>query len=289
MNPLLQVVLDGVFTGASYALMAAGLALILGVVKVINLSHGAFFTLGAYVAVVLASRGVGNPAAAVTLAAAVAFAFGVFLARSFINPVRSQPFSVAVGTLGAALLFEQVAQLAWGPHPVAIESGPAFPLLPGVTVRSWGLVSLAASSALMGGLSLLLSSRFGLPLKLVAEDEEIAEAVGMDVEKIRCLTFGAASAVAAVAGVLLAPTGAITPTMGRVPLILSLIVVIASGMERVGVIYFLGIALGLFSNLCAWLLAPEWSYTMLLGVIVLLLVLRPSGLVAVRPARDYRG
>ncbi|MCL5966668.1 MAG: branched-chain amino acid ABC transporter permease [Deltaproteobacteria bacterium] len=289
MNPLLQVLLDGLFTGASYALMAAGLALVLGVVKVVNLSHGAFFTLGAYVAYALSARGIGNPAAAAPLAAAVAFAFGVFLAKSFINPVRSHPFSVAVGTLGVALLFEQVAQLAWGPLPIAIDSGRAWTLPAGVTVRPWGLISLAVSSALLGGLSLLLSSRFGLPLKLIAEDEEIAGSVGMDVEKIRYLTFGAASAVAAVAGVLLAPTGAITPTMGRVPLVLSLIVVIASGMDRVWAIFVLGIGLGLLSNLCAYLLAPEWSYTLLLAVVVLLLVLRPSGLVATLPARDYRG
>ncbi|MBI5419095.1 MAG: branched-chain amino acid ABC transporter permease [Deltaproteobacteria bacterium] len=288
MNALLQVLLDGLLTGASYSLMAAGLALILGVVKIVNLSHGAFFTLGAYVAYVLHQRGVENPAAAVLLAAAVAFAFGVFLGKSFINPVRSHPFSVAVGTLGAALLFEQVAQLAWGPHPLSIDGGRALVLLPGVTVRAWGLISLAASAALLGGLSLLLSSRFGLPLKLIAEDEEVAGSVGMDVAKIRYLTFGAASAVAAVAGVLLAPTGAITPTMGRVPLILSLIVVIASGMERIWTIFLLGVGLGLFSNLCAYLLGPEWSYILLLAAISVLMILRPEGLVAILPARDYR-
>lgn len=288
MNALLQVILDGIFTGASYALMAAGLALILGVVKVINLSHGAFFTLGAYVAYALFERGVENPAAAAALAAAVAFAFGVFLGRSFINPVRSHPFSVAVGTLGAALLFEQVAQIAWGPLPVAVDSGRAWILSSGLAVRPWGVISLAVSSLLLGGLWLLLSTPAGLPLKLIAEDEEIAGSVGIDVERVRYLTFGAASAVAAVSGVLLAPTGAITPTMGRVPLMLSLIVVIASGMDRVFVIFILGVALGLLSNLVAFLLAPEWSYILLLTAIAVLLVARPSGLSGVLPARDYR-
>lgn len=289
MNALLQVILDGIFTGASYALMAAGLALILGVVKVINLSHGAFFTLGAYVAYALFERGVENPAAAAALAAAVAFAFGVFLGRSFINPVRSHPFSVAVGTLGAALLFEQVAQIAWGPLPVAVDSGRAWILSSGLAVRPWGVISLAVSSLLLGGLWLLLSTPAGLPLKLIAEDEEIAGSVGIDVERVRYLTFGAASAVAAISGVLLAPTGVITPTMGRVPLMLSLIVVIASGMDRVFVIFILGVALGLLSNLVAFLLAPEWSYILLLTAIAVLLVARPSGLSGVLPARDYRG
>lgn len=288
MNPLAQVLVDGIFTGASFALMAAGLALILGVVKVVNLSHGAFFTLGAYVAYVLGSRGVGNPLAAVLMAAVIAFAFGVFLGKSFINPVRSHPFSVAVGSLGFAILFEQAAQMLWGPHTLSIDLGaPPIAVVGGVMLRRWGVISFLVSLGLLGGLSLLLSRPWGLPLKLIAEDEEIAGSVGMDVEKIRYLTFGAASSVAAVAGALLAPAAAITPTMGRVPLILSLIVVIASGMEKVWNIFFLAVGLGLLSNVSAYLFAPHWSYVLLLSVICLLLVFRPKGLAAAGPARDY--
>jgi branched-chain amino acid transport system permease protein len=286
MPPLAQVLVDGIFTGASYALMAAGLALILGVVKVINLSHGAFFTLGAYVAYLLETRGVESPVAAVFMAAGIAFAFGVFLGKSFINPVRSHPFSVAVGSLGFAILFEQVAQILWGAHPLSIDLGTPWATLNGVVLRRWGVISLLVSLALTGALSLLLSRPGGLPLKLIAEDEEIAGAVGMDVEKIRYLTFGAASAVAAVAGALLAPAVAIAPTMGRVPLILSLIVVIASGMEKVWTLFFLAMGLGLLSNVSAYLLAPSWSYLLLLFVVCLLLVLRPSGLAAAEPGRD---
>jgi branched-subunit amino acid ABC-type transport system permease component len=90
-----------------------------------------------------------------------------------------------------------------------------------------------------------------------------------------------------VAGALLAPAMAITPTMGRVPLILSLIVVIASGMEKVWNLFFLAVGLGLLSNVSAYLLAPSWSYVLLLAVICLLLVLRPSGLATAGPGRDY--
>src|SRR5512147_923168 len=168
MSFLIQVLVDGVFTGASYALMAVGLALILGVVKVVNLSHGAFFTLGAYVAYVLGWKGVEHPAAAVSMAAVIAFTFGVFLCKSFINPVRSHPFSVAVGTLGFTILFEQAAQILWGPHVLSIDLSPPWVVLPGVTVRQWGAVSFLTSIAVLGGFSILLSSRRGLPLKLVA-------------------------------------------------------------------------------------------------------------------------
>lgn len=277
-HPLAQLLLDGIFTGSSYALIAAGLVLILGVVKVINLSHGAFFTLGAYTAFVLSSRGIGSPAAAALLASLISFAFGVFLGKSFINPVRSHPFSVAVGSLGFAILFEQAVQMLWGPHPVSIPLSPAWAAGGGIVLRRWGVVSFALSVALLGGLSLFLASRHGLPLKLIAEEEEIAGAVGIDVEKVRYLTFGAASAAAAIAGALLAPSAVITPTMGRVPLILSLIVVIASGMEKVWTIFLVAVGLGLVANLSAYRISPGWSYGILLCGICLLLVLRPSGL-----------
>jgi branched-chain amino acid transport system permease protein len=287
MQPFAQVLLDGIFTGSTYALMAAGLALILGVVKVVNLSHGAFFSLGAYVAYLLSVQGVSHPAVAVVLACVIAFAFGVFLGKSFINPVRFHPFSVAVGSLGFAILFEQAAQMLWGPQPASIGAGPPWAAASGIVVRRWGIVSLAASGGILAALALFLSSRWGLPLKLIAEDEEIAESAGMDVEKIRYLTFGFASATAAAAGALLAPATSITPTMGRVPLILSLIVVIASGMENVLAIFLLAVGLGLLSNISAYLLAPQWSYVSLLTVICLLLLLRPEGLFGTVPGRDY--
>jgi branched-chain amino acid transport system permease protein len=149
------------------------------------------------------------------------------------------------------------------------------------------VISFLVSLGMIGGLSLLLSGPWGLPLKLVAEDEEIAGSVGIDVEKVRYLTFGAASSVAAVAGALLAPAVTIAPTMGRVPLILSLIVVIASGMEKIWNIFFLAAGLGLLSNVSAYILAPHWSYLILLAIICLLLVFRHEGLGAAGPARDY--
>jgi len=169
-SPLPQVLLDGLFAGGAYALMAAGMALILGVVKVINLSHGAFFTLGAYVAYALSARGIGSPALAAPLAAAIAFAFGVFLGKSFVNPVRSHPFALPVGTLACALLFEQAAQLVWGPHPLVVDGGVPWVGPLGVAVRRWGVTAFLGSAALLGGLKILLSCRSGLPLKLVAEE-----------------------------------------------------------------------------------------------------------------------
>jgi branched-chain amino acid transport system permease protein len=287
MHPFAQVLLDAIFTGCSYALTAAGLALILGVVKVVNLSHGAFFSLGAYAAFLLSGRGISHPAAAVLAAAAAAFPLGVFAGKGFINPVRSHPFAVAVGSLGFAVLFEQAAQILWGPHPLSIDAGPPWAVVGGVVVRRWGAVSLLASGAILACLSAFLSSRLGLPLKLIAEEEEVAKSVGMDVERIRYLTFGAASAAAAVAGALLAPSMSITPTMGRVPLILSLIVVIASGMERVATIFLLAVSLGLLANAGAYLVSPQWSYASLLSVICVLLLYRPSGISAAVPGRDY--
>lgn len=285
-SPLPQVLLDGLFAGGTYALMAAGMALILGVVKVINLSHGAFFTLGAYVAYALAERGVESPIAAAPIAAVIAFAFGVFFGKSFVNPVRRHPFALPVGTLAIALLFEQAAQMVWGPHPLSIEAGAPWIGPGGLVIRRWGVIAFLSSAALLGGLKWVLSARPGLPLHLIAEDEEIAGSLGMDVEAIRYLTFGGACAMAAAAGALLSPSGAVTPTMGRAPLLLSLVVVIVAGMDSVAAIFLLSIGLGIFGNACAWLLSPQWSYVALLAAVCLLLSARPAGIVVPAGRRD---
>jgi branched-chain amino acid transport system permease protein len=280
------VLLDGLLAGGTYALMAAGMALILGVVKVINLSHGAFYTLGAYVAYALAERGVENPLAAAPLAAVIAFAFGVFLGKSFVNPARSHPFALPVGTLACALLFEQAAQMVWGPHPLSIAAAAPWTGPGGLVIRRWGVIAFLSSTALLGGLKWVLSSRPGLPLRLIAEDEEIAGSLGMDVEAIRYLTFGGACAMAAAAGALLSPSGAVTPTMGRAPLLLSLVVVIVAGMDSVAAIFLLSIGLGMFGSACAWFLSPQWSYVALLATVCLLLSARPSGIIALAGRRD---
>jgi len=282
-----QLILDGVFTGATFALMAVGLSLILGVVKIVNLSHGAFFTLGAYVAFALSDHGMQyRPVEAVLLGGGTAFLLGAFRGKGFVNPIRSHPFSITVGTLAFSLLFEQVVQYAFGPHPLLIAVGRSFAGPFGTTMRMWGIAALLACTALLAALRLLLSSRWGIPLKLIAEDEEIAESVGVNVEKVRYLTFGTASALAAVAGALLAPAAAIAPTMGRGPLILSLIVVIVSGMENLVAGFALAVGLGLLSNLGAFYIAPEWSYILLLSTVCLLLAVRPAGLKGLVIARD---
>lgn len=286
MSPLPQVLLDGIFAGGTYALMAAGMALILGVVKVINLSHGAFFTLGAYVAYALAERGIGHPVAAALLSAAIAFAFGVFLGKSFVNPIRSHPFALPVGTLACALLFEQAAQMVWGPHPLSIETGAPWVGPGGLLIRRWGAAAFLSSAALLAGLAALLATRPGLPLRLIAEDEEIAGSLGMDVEATRYLTFGGACAMAAAAGALLSPSGAVTPTMGRAPLILSLVVVIVAGMDSIGAIFLLSVGLGILGNGCAYLFSPQWSYVALLAAVSLLLAARPAGIVVLAGRSD---
>jgi branched-subunit amino acid ABC-type transport system permease component len=92
--------------------------------------------------------------------------------------------------------------------------------------------------------------------------------------------------MAAAAGALLSPSGAVTPTMGRAPLILSLVVVIVAGMDSLGAIFLLSIGLGIFGNGCAYLLSPQWSYVALLAAVSLLLAARPAGIVVLAGRRD---
>ena len=174
---------------------------------------------------------------------------------------------------------------------------PAATIAPEVTIRSivqgftWSIIFSAAATYI--ALKLGQGIESAIPISILAVGFSVFAVKFMKrrgstlLENVNVLAFGAASSLAAVAGALLAPTAAITPTMGRVPLILSLIVVIASGMDKPWKIFLLAVGLGLVSNLGAYLLGPQWSYVLLLGGISLLLVLRPSGLAARVAARDY--
>jgi len=105
-------------------------------------------------------------------------------------------------------------------------------------------------------------------------------------ETVLAIRAEAGRALAAAAGALLSPSGAVTPTMGRAPLLLSLVVVIVAGMDSVAAIFLLSIGLGIFGNACAWLLSPQWSYVALLAAVCLLLSARPAGIVVLAGRRD---
>lgn len=276
MEAALQVVVSGLFIGAEYALAAVGMTLIFGIGRVLNLAHGSFFALGAYIAYQTTLFGVPALIAA-ALAAAVGAVLGAAVERFLVRPVRGQPLAAAVVLLGVAILAEEGFLLVWGasPHSVPLRLPPL--LIGRIVVGTQQVGAGAIIVVTLGALALFLRTRTGLALRALTADPEIAALAGVDVARLQTATFGAACGMAAVAGAFLSPLLTISPTMGRVPLILSLAMVVTGGPGRIWGTLVASLGIGLASALVAFYLEPAWSYILALLLIMGIIISRADG------------
>ena len=285
MGAVIEVVISGLLAGAQYALAAVGMTVIFRVNRALNLATGAFFALGAYLA--YQATVLGLPAYAGALPAAVAgVLLGAVVDRILIRPVREDPFAAAIVLLGLAILVEEGLLLVWGPanHSVVLRLPPT--MVGRVVVNTEQAVTAAASTALLAALGLFLRSRAGLAVRATAADPEVAALAGINVGWVRTATFAAACGMAAVSGTFLSPLLILSPTIGRVPLIFSLSMVIAGGAGRIRGTLAASVGIGLASTIVAFYLTPAWSYILALVIIMAALVRRADGSLTLSPGRN---
>ncbi len=267
MEAVAQVLVSGLLNGAGYALAAVGLTLIFGVARVLNLAHGAFFALGAYLAYQVARWGA-DALFSVAPAAAAGLVLGALVERTLVRPMRGQSLTAAVVLLGLAIVAEEVFTLVWGAssHSVPLRLPPL--LFGRIVVGIEQLAGAAIAAVTLGALILFLRTRPGLAVRVVAADPEIAASSGINVARTRTATFGAACAMAAAAGACLSPLSVISPTMGRGPLFLTLAAVLTGGPGRVERTLAAGLAVGVASTAAAYYLGSAWSY--ILGLVLVI-------------------
>lgn len=262
-----QVLVSGLLNGAGYALAAVGLTLIFGVARVLNLAHGAFFALGAYLAYQVVRWGA-DALLSVAPAAAAGLVLGALVERTLVRPLRGESVTAAVALLGLAILAEEVFTLVWGAssHSVSLRLPPL--LFGRIVVGTEQLAGAGIAAVTLGALTLFLRTRPGLAVRVVAADPEIASSSGINVAGARTATFAAACAMAAAAGACLSPLSVISPTMGRGPLILTLAVLLTGGPGRVERTLAAGLAVGVASTAAAYYLGQAWSY--ILGLLLVI-------------------
>ena len=276
MEAALQVFVGGVLAGAVYAVAAVGVTLIFRGGRVVNLAHGSFFALGAYIA--YQGTFLGLPA---LLAAAPAAAAGLLVGsavdRTVVRPLRREPLTVAIVLLGLAILAEEGFALVWGTSPRSVPLRLPT-LLVGRIVVSVEQVAAAGTAALcLGAVGLGLRTKPGLAFRAAAQDAEIAAVAGVDVARLQTATFGVACAMAATAGALLAPQLILSPAMGRAPLVLSLAMASAGGPDRLWGTLVASFVVGLASTIVAFYLDPAWSYLLALFVLMGAIIWRDDG------------
>jgi branched-chain amino acid transport system permease protein len=271
-----QIVASGLLTGVEYALAAVGMTLIFGVGRVLNLAHGGFFALGAYIAYQVALFGFPAFAGAIP-AAAAGLVLGGVVERVLVRPVRGEPLAAAVVLLGLGILAEEGFRLVWGAslHSVPLRLPPISVGHIVLSAEQAGAVAIVVLT--LGTMALYLRARPGLALRAVAADPEVAALAGIDVGRLHTVVFAAACGMAAAAGALLAPLLTISPTMGRVPMVLSLAMVIVGGPGRIWGTLVASLGVALASNIAAFYGAPAWSYVLALTLVMGTVLWRANG------------
>ena len=282
MELLAQVLVSGVLLGGLYALMALGLALVWGVLNIVNLSHGALIMLGAYVTYFLFTGAHIDPFVALPITAVVLFVVGYVIERGILNYViRGPMFNTLLITFGIEVILTYLAQLWFSADFRAINpsyAGANF-IVGGITIPTVQVLVGAIAIGLTVAMWLfLLHTRIGRGIRASAQNLVAARLYGVDPKRIYALTFGLGAALAGVTGGLYGTVSQINPYIGGPLTAKSFAIAIIGGLDNpLGVIVG-GLVLGIVESLTALYFGSTYRDVASFGVLLLVLILRPSGL-----------
>lgn len=274
--------LIGLINGSFYALLALGLAIIFGLLKIINFSHGALYMLGAFTAWMgLEYLGIGYWWA-LLLAPLSVGALGILMERTLIRPIANEDhlYSLLL-TFGIALILQGLFTDWYGSSglsyriPEELSGGTRLPFMYLPDYRAW--IILCALVVCGGTWYLIEKTKLGAYLRAGTENPQLMQAFGINVPLIVTLTYGFGVALAGFAGVLAAPIYSVSPDMGSHILIVVFAIVVIGGMGSIGGAIITGLAMGVIEGLTKYFY-PEASNTVIFLVMVLVLLIRPAGL-----------
>lgn len=279
-----QVIVSGILAGSLYAMVALGLALIYGVMRVINIAHGPLLMLGAYTTYFLFAGAGMNPFLTIPIAMGVLFAVGVLLQRTLVFRVVDAPeLSSLLLTFGISIAIVNLAQLVFTSDLRAVEYITGSWRVGGLAFSKPRVIACLFAAAVTALAFLLLkSTRLGKAIRATSQSREVAMVCGIDVRRIHLLTFGLASALAAAGGSLLAVIVAIQPEMGGVWTFKSFLVIVLGGAGNYPGALLGGMLLGLVEQLASLFLTTQLSEVVAYVLLVVVLLVRPTGLLGGR-------
>jgi branched-chain amino acid transport system permease protein len=279
-----QVIVSGILAGGLYAMVALGLALIFGVMRVINIAHGPLLMLGAYVTFFLYSRLDMNPFLTVPVSMAALFVVGMVLQRSLVFRVVDAPeLSSLLLTFGISIALVNLAQLVFTSDLRAVEYITGAWLVGGLALSKPRVIAFAFAAGVTAlAFVFLKRTRLGKAIRATSQSREVAMVCGVDVGRIHMITFGLASALAAAGGSLLAVIVAIQPEMGQVWTFKSFLVIVLGGAGNYPGALLGGMLLGLVEQLASLFLTTQLSEVVAYVLLVVVLLVRPTGLLGGR-------
>ncbi len=280
MAMLFEQILNGVIVGTYFTLLALGLSLIFSLGGIVNLAHGAFYAIGAYIAVEL-DRHLGYPAAFAISPVATAL-IGMTIEAVFLRRLAARdPVLTLLFTFGLAIVIEESLRLIWGATGIPFSIPDMFRgiLVVGNFLMTYYRLAILVAVVIAVVLVWLLLNRtnFGLIVKAGTSDPEIVRALGINLRPIQTTVFGLGIALAAVAGVVSAPLAGVHPAMGTEVVTAAFVIVVIGGLGSFWGTLLAGVLVGVVRGVTITFLPPAADASMY-ALMVLVLLLRPRGL-----------
>jgi branched-chain amino acid transport system permease protein len=285
---LLPHLLNGVSLGLLFALIALGFMLIVGVMEVINLAHGSLFALGAYVAITLMGWKL-SYALAFLLAPLVVGAFGMLLEVCLRRTYGKDPLYGLLLTFGAALVIEELIRLVWGSNEKVLRLPDALNgavLVGGLIYAKYRFFACLAAIGLILMLWLFLEKTpYGAMIKAGAHDSEMVRALGINLPKLRLFVFALGTALAAVAGIVMAPIWGVRPHVGVDAVVPAFVIIVLGGVGSFWGAVLAGLMVGIVVGLTG-AYASEWSLLSMYLLLIALVTFRARGLMGKKSALE---
>jgi len=281
-----QVLVYGITTGALYGLAAVGLALVFGVMKMLNVAHGSLLMIGAYAVFWTFSFFHIDPVLSLPLVALILFAMGIFLYFLVFSPTSKLPEGNRIKnslliSFGLMLVLDNLAVIFWTGDERSVSpfySGKAIDLL-GVRLSYIGLGGIVLAVLVIVGLHLFLTrTYFGKSIRATVQDWEAAALAGVNIRSTYLISFGIGAALAGIAGTLAAVSYAIYPAIGAEWTNKSLIILVLAGVGRIGTVFSAGLVLGVVEAISVMFIGSTYREVVGLVAFIVVLMVRPEGL-----------
>ena len=274
----IQLLLDGLFIGAIFALAAYGLALVWGVMNVKNLAQGDFVIMGGYIAWWMSSEWGLHPILGLPVAIVLMFIFGWIIYRFIISRVVGRDmFTSLLATFGLAIVLQQLINQMFGPEVQTAESGfkTRFFFDGMVTVADIKLIAFCLTAVLAGMVVTFMKfSRMGQAIRATAQDARAAKVMGIDTERVYAFTYALNAAICGAAGGLISMIWIIQPFFGLAHSIRAFVIVTAAGLGNFPGVIVTGLGLGAVEQFGGFILGAEFQQALVVGMLVIVLVIR---------------
>jgi branched-chain amino acid transport system permease protein len=282
----LNVTVAGILTGLVYGLMALGLSVIFGVVRVVNFAHGEMMSIAMYLTVLLFSSLSLDPLVMLVPIAAVLFVFGYALQAGLINPFISRPeHSQFLLLVALALIIVNGLLILFGPDARTVQTAYAFDsfefgaLIVDATKLYAGAAAIVVAALLFAFFRL---ARLGKAIRACADNYTGALVVGLNVKHLYALTFGIGAACVGAAGVMMTLIVDVTPVIGPAYTLLAFVIVITGGLGSMAGALLGGLLIGVTEALAGLLFTPSAKSMFAFAILVLVLLFRPQGILGRR-------